>query len=122
MFREMMGVKQDALAIELGDDWNQKKVSMLEAKAEIDPVLFEKVAKALKVPKEAIENFDAKEAINIFSNTFTYQDNATLNSIIHNSFNPMEKILEIQSQKDALYERMLKEKDEMIAMPQKAVE
>ncbi len=24
-FREMMGVKQDALAIELGDDWNQKK-------------------------------------------------------------------------------------------------
>jgi hypothetical protein len=24
-FREMMGIKQDALAAELGDDWSQKK-------------------------------------------------------------------------------------------------
>src|SRR5258708_1642386 len=29
-FREMLGVKQDALAMELGDDWNQQKVSLLE--------------------------------------------------------------------------------------------
>lgn len=30
--REMLGIKQDALAIELGDDWNQKKISLLEGK------------------------------------------------------------------------------------------
>lgn len=24
-FREMLGIKQDALAYELGEDWNQKK-------------------------------------------------------------------------------------------------
>jgi hypothetical protein len=24
-FREMLGIKQEALAYELGDDWNQKK-------------------------------------------------------------------------------------------------
>ncbi len=24
-FREMLGIKQEALALELGDDWNQKK-------------------------------------------------------------------------------------------------
>lgn len=28
-FREMLGIKQDALAFELGDDWNQQKVSHL---------------------------------------------------------------------------------------------
>lgn len=25
-FREMLGIKQEALAFELGDDWNQKKI------------------------------------------------------------------------------------------------
>ncbi len=28
----MLGIKQEALAFELGDDWNQKKVSLLEQK------------------------------------------------------------------------------------------
>jgi hypothetical protein len=28
-FREMLGIKQDALAFDLGEDWNQKKISML---------------------------------------------------------------------------------------------
>jgi len=31
-FREMMQMKQDALAYELGEDWNQQKVSILEQK------------------------------------------------------------------------------------------
>ncbi|MEX6690087.1 XRE family transcriptional regulator [Danxiaibacter flavus] len=127
--REMLGVKQDALAIELGDDWNQKKVSMLEAKAEIEPALLEKVANALKVPKKVIENFDTEQAINVFSGTFTYHDNdnVSLNGTVTNIIsNPMEKILELHrekeallerslKEKEALYERMLKEKDEMIA-------
>lgn len=26
-FREMLGIKQEALAFELGEDWNQKKIS-----------------------------------------------------------------------------------------------
>ncbi len=90
---------------------------MLEAKAEIDPALLEKVAKALKVPKEAIENFDAKEAINIFSNN-SY-DSSTMNSYTYSStnqiFNPIEEIMKIYKEKEALCERMLKDKDEMIA-------
>ena len=35
-FREMLGIKQEALTIELGEDWNQKKVSMLEGKGEVE--------------------------------------------------------------------------------------
>jgi hypothetical protein len=35
---------------------------------------MDEVAKALKVPAEAIKNFDEEKAINIFSNT--YNDNS----------------------------------------------
>lgn len=30
--REMLGIKQEALAYALGEEWNQKKVSLLEQK------------------------------------------------------------------------------------------
>ena len=44
----MLGVKQDALAMELGDDWNQQKVSNLEQREVIDSAILEEVAKILK--------------------------------------------------------------------------
>ena len=36
-FREMLGIKQDALAADLGNDWNQQKISLLEQKETIEP-------------------------------------------------------------------------------------
>ena len=59
-FREMLGIKQEGLALELGDEWNQRKISLLEQKEIIEPELLKQVAKVLKVPVEAIENFDEK--------------------------------------------------------------
>ena len=38
-FREMLGIKQEGLALELGDDWNQRKISLLEQKEVIEPAL-----------------------------------------------------------------------------------
>ena len=73
-FREMMGIKQEAFATELGEDWNQKKVSLLEQKETIEDDLLQQVAKVLKVPVEAIKNFDEEAAINIIS-TILYNDN-----------------------------------------------
>ena len=106
--RELLGVKQDALAIDLGDDWNQQKISYLEGKEEIDALLLEQVAKALKIPAEAIRNFNEESAMNIISNTFNSHDNSTLHAINYQpTFNPIDKIVE-------LYERMLKEKDQLI--------
>lgn len=35
-FREMQGIKQEALAFDLGDEWNQKKISLLEQKEVIE--------------------------------------------------------------------------------------
>lgn len=114
-FREMMGIKQDALAIALGEDWTQQRISLLEQKESIDEPLLQQVATALKVPKEAIENFDEESAINVISNNFTSNDSSTLNAVNHHcTFNPFDKIVELYESKIALYERMLKDRDGMI--------
>lgn len=69
-FREMLGIKQEALANELGDDWNQKKISLLEQKETVDIPLLQQISAVLKVPVEAFQNFDEEQAVNIISNTF----------------------------------------------------
>ncbi|MDV3561506.1 transcriptional regulator [Elizabethkingia anophelis] len=120
-FREMLGIKQDALAYELGEDWNQKKISLLEQKESVEKDILEQVAKILKVPTEAIENFDEEQAINIIGNTITNNDNA---AVVNNypTFHPVESILKLHEEKIALYERMLKEKDEMMARLEKLIQ
>ncbi|OXB22983.1 transcriptional regulator [Flavobacterium tructae] len=114
-FREMLGIKQEVLAYELGDDWNQKKISMLEQKEVIEKNILQQVAKILKVPSEAIENFDEDMAINIISNTFHEGSiaNATAENI-HCTFNPLDKMVE-------LYERMLEQQKEMIDRLEKLI-
>jgi len=122
-FREMLGIKQDALAADLGDDWNQQKISLLEQKETIDPTLLQQISSALKIPAEAIQNFDEEQAVNIISNTFTNSDNAT--GIAYNfqpTFHPVEQIIKLHEEKIALYERMLKEKDEMMGRLEKLIE
>ena len=112
-FREMLGMKQDVLAMELGTDWNQQKVSLLEQKERIDSDILEQVSAILKMPVEAIRNFDEDQAINIISNTFN--DQAYLGNP-HSTFNvnPIAEIKRLHEEKMELYERMLKEKDEMM--------
>lgn len=109
-FREMLGIKQEALALDLGDDWNQKKVSLLEQKETIEDPLLQKISEVLKIPVEAFQNFDEEQAINIIASNF--HDNAT--GVIVNNYNPIDKILQLHEEKIALYERMLKEKDDMM--------
>ncbi|OJV52997.1 MAG: transcriptional regulator [Bacteroidetes bacterium 43-16] len=119
-FREMLGIKQDALAYELGENWTQKKISLLEQKEVLEPEVLYMVAKALKIPETAIKNFDEEQAVNIIANTFEvgsigYQQN-------HNPiFNPVEAILRLHQEKIDLYERMLKEKDEILIELRKLV-
>src|SRR5437868_14085571 len=93
-FRQMLGMKQDALASIMGDDWNQIKVSRLEAKEEIDPTILDEVARALKVPAEAITSFDEEAAVSFVANTFHHHDQSAV--INYNpTFNPIYKIVEI---------------------------
>lgn len=117
-FREMLGIKQDTLAYELGDDWNQKKVSLLEQKEALEPALLKQISAVLKIPVEAIQNFDEEQAVNIISSTFN--DNAV--GVIVNNYNSIEKIIQLHEEKIALYERMIKEKDEMMAKLERLLE
>ena len=120
-FREMLGIKQDTLAADLGDDWNQQKISLLEQKETIDPALLQQISEALKIPAEAIQNFDEEQAINIISNTFDNCNQPA--SVFYNStINPVEQLIKVHDEKIALYERMLKEKDEMMVRLEKLID
>ena len=113
-FREMLGFKQEALAYELGEDWSQKKISALEQKEEIEEGLLAQIADVLKLPVDAFKNFDEEQAVNLISCNFS--DNAMFNNRVENlNINPVDKLIQLHEEKIALYERMLKEKDEMMA-------
>lgn len=119
-FREMLGLKQEALAYELGEEWNQKRVSLLEAKETIEEDLLAQVAAILKVPVDAIKNLDENGAINIIANTYTNNDNSsTLQGYYINytpNFNPIEKWLEIIEENKKLYERLLASEQEKVEL------
>jgi transcriptional regulator with XRE-family HTH domain len=115
-FREMLGIKQEALAFDLGEEWNQKKISLLEQKDTIEDPLLQKISEVLKIPVEAFQNFDEEQAINIISNTF--HDGSIAHATAENiqcTFNPIDKMVE-------LYERMLKEKDDTITRLEKLIQ
>ncbi|KIQ22756.1 transcriptional regulator [Flavobacterium sp. MEB061] len=119
-FREMLGIKQEALAFDLGNDWNQKKISMLEQKDVIEDDILNQISNSLKIPVEAFQNFDEEQAVNLISCNFS--DNAMFNNRIEVfNNNPIEEIKKLHEEKIALFERMLKEKDEMMARLEKLI-
>lgn len=108
--REILQVKQSALATDLGGDWNQKKVSQLEDKEIIDQSILDDVAKALKVTPEAIKNFNEEAAINNIQNNFEGSTNNNYHSQC--TFNPLDKVIE-------LYEALVKSEKEKVEILQK---
>jgi len=113
----MLGLKQEALAITLGDDWTQKRVSLLESKEVIEPELLSEVAKALNVPEEAIKNFDEEKAVYNIQNNYEGSNNHGANMNYQCTFNPIDKIVELFEENKSLYERLLqseKEKNEAL--------
>ncbi|KLT68714.1 helix-turn-helix transcriptional regulator [Flavobacterium sp. ABG] len=119
-FREMLGIKQEALAFDLGNDWNQKKISMLEQKDIIEEEILNQISNSLKIPVEAFQNFDEEQAVNLISCNFS--DNAMFNNRIEVfNNNPIEEIKKLHEEKISLFERMLKEKDEMMQRLEKLI-
>lgn len=124
-FRELFGLKQEALAWELGEDWSQKRVSILEQKEVIDQEILDKVAEILKVPAEAIKTFDEEKMINVISNN-TYQDSA---ATIQYNVNPVDKWFEaleenkqLTEENKKLYERLLQSEREKVELLQKVLD
>ena len=118
-FREMLNIKQEALAYDLGDDWNQKKISLLEQKDVIEDNLLKQISAVLKIPVEAFQNFDEEQAINIISNTF---DNGAFLNTGHTAtfnVNPIEKWIEALEEIKRLNLELIKAKDEQIKVLEK---
>ncbi len=119
-FREMLGIKQDALAFELGEDWNQQKISLLEQKETIDTSLLQQISDALKIPVEAIRNFDEETALVNIQNNYEGANHGVTNVAAYQkyeqcTFNPLDKMVE-------LYERMLQQQKEMIEKLERLIE
>lgn len=106
--RELRGMKQEALAMELGV--SQQTVSKLEQSAEIEDSTLEKIAVAFGLPAEAIRNFNEDAVFNIIGNTFT--DSSSNNNNYLCTINPLEKIIE-------LYERLLASEKEKVEILKK---
>ena len=110
--RELRGMKQEAVAFELGV--SQQAVSKMEQSEQLEDEALEKIAKVLGVPAAAIKEFNEEAVFNIISNTFhnSSSDSSTLISSSLNyqpTFNTVEKIV-------ALYERLLASEREKLEM------
>lgn len=118
--RRTLGIKQDALAAEVG--MSQTMISRYEQKKVIEDDVIEKIAKALKVSPEFIKEMEEDPVTIIIENNnietnhgrgYIGVDNSTTNC------NPIEQILELNKEKAALYERMLELEKEKNALLEK---
>ncbi|WP_090337834.1 helix-turn-helix domain-containing protein [Dyadobacter koreensis] len=109
-FREMMSIKQEALAYELGGDWTQKRVSLLEQKETIEKDILDQIANILKVPADAIKNFDEETAIFNIQNNYegSNASTGTIGIFQNCDINPVEKLFQVLEENKLLYERLLK--------------
>ncbi|WP_294287236.1 helix-turn-helix transcriptional regulator [uncultured Chryseobacterium sp.] len=122
-FREMLGIKQEALAFDLGDDWNQKKISLLEQKSVVEKALLQKISEVLNIPVEAFQNFDEEQAITVIANTFNTHDQSSGVSVHPiTNVNPIEKWIEALEEIKRLNAELIMAKDEQIRLMEKLIE
>jgi transcriptional regulator with XRE-family HTH domain len=119
--REMLGIKQEAIAVAL--DLTQQAMSKLEQKEIIEDPQLDIIASVLRVPVEAITNM-SDEATSNYINSFINNDKVDKIDCINNhyTFNPIDKIIELYNDKMELYERMLQIEREKIELLQKTID
>lgn len=107
--RVYMGVKQEALATDLGI--SQHEISKIESQDEVEDGLLSRIANVLGVTPEVIRDFDVERAIyninNVRDNTFEQGSTSIAQQI-----NPIDKIVE-------LYERLLQSEREKVEILKK---
>lgn len=109
--RELRGMKQEALAAELGI--SQQAISKLEQSEEIEDSTLEKIAKVLDMTIDAIKNF-SDEAIANYFNTFNKEVSHSFNAYHDCNFNPLDKLMEALDANKELYERLLASEREKV--------
>ncbi|WP_442587456.1 helix-turn-helix domain-containing protein [Pedobacter sp. AW31-3R] len=117
--REIRGIKQEALAIDVG--LTQQAMSRIEQTGNVEDTLLEKIATALGISVEGIKNFNEEAVFTIISTTFN--NNSTDDSTIIAStvnyqptFNPLDKIVALYDEKVILLERLLQSEKEKVEL------
>jgi len=103
-FREAIGMKQEALAMELGT--SQQNISYYEKQEDIDDELFSQLAKGMGVSPEVLKDYNTEAP------TFNIKEMREYSSIYN--FNPIDKILEQSSKIEELYKALLKSEQDKI--------
>ena len=123
--RRYEGMKQITLANELGV--SQQFVSQLEQQKVIGKDYMEKIASILKVAPEVIENMEETPISVVIENNnfengsnnsgigYVNENEVKDNRIIH----PVEKIIELTKENASLYERMMANEKEKVALLEK---
>ena len=110
--REIMGVKQEAVAHKM--DVTQQTISNLEQKETVNDDELNKMAEALGVTKEAIQNFDEESVV---YNIVTNNDQSSASNFNYNcTINPIDKWVEAIEENKRLYEKLLKSEQEKVAL------
>lgn len=105
--RNLKGIKQEALAIEMG--LSQSQISEIENSVTIDDDLLLRVAKGLNLTPEVIKTFDETYAFYSIDNKLENVEIKDTAQGIHQIFNPIEKVVE-------LYERLLASEKEKLEL------
>src|SRR5690554_270958 len=115
-YRHTLGIKQEALAMDMGV--SQALVSLYEKKKVIEDDMLEKFAEALKIAPEFIKELEEDPVtVIIENNTFEEGSGAVYQNVINNNPDPIDRLVELFNEKTTLYERMLaleKEKNELL--------
>ncbi|WP_299758683.1 helix-turn-helix transcriptional regulator [uncultured Pontibacter sp.] len=116
--RTALGVKQAALATELGT--TQQNISRIEQEEEVDDVTLERIAKALGVSAEAIKNF--REDGDMFHIEHMH-DHASAGKGNFNqcTFNPLDKLIEVMDENKKLYERLLQSERDKVELLERII-
>jgi transcriptional regulator with XRE-family HTH domain len=124
--REILGIKQDALARDLGI--SQQAISSLEQKEALEKDMLEKIAQAMKVSPEMIKNFDEEKTIYNIQNNYEGSNNSGANINYQCTINPVEKLSEalaeikqLHEETKKLYERLLQSEKEKVAILEKVI-
>lgn len=127
--RRYEGMKQETLAEKLGV--TQQLVSWLERQREIGKDYLEKIATILNVAPEIIENMEeAPVSVVIENNNVDFESGSSNNGVgvgsAHDNeindnkiIHPVEKIIELSKENTTLYERMLANEKEKVALLEK---
>ena len=125
--RRYEGVKQETLAEKLGV--TQQLVSWLEQQREIGKDYLVKIAAILNVAPEVIENMEETPvSVVIENNNVDFESGSSNNGVgvgyfpnfnDNKTIHPVEKIIELSKENTTLYERMLANEKEKVALLEK---